>query len=257
MRKKYLAPSVKKAFDILKLISSSREGMGLNEIARALNIAKSTAHGITSVLEDVGAVTRDTSTKRYELGLTLFELGRQAYSQIDLREIAKPVMEELMEKVQETVFLGSLTGDRKSILVLEVVECRHDFKITFSVGSTLPIFAAAPGKVLLSFMDKDEVLQIIEKKGLPTYTDNSITDPEIFLKEIKDVKTKGYATDYEEYMSGVRAVAAPVYGEKNRIAAVYIVGFKANLNEEKMALLKKEIIKAALMIDRKAREQQH
>src|SRR5512136_1847259 len=100
MNKKYLAPSVKKAFDILKVISSSRNGIRLNEIAKTLGIAKSTVHGIISILEEVGAVRKEASTRRYELGLTLFELGRKAYSQIDLREVARPVLENLKEKVQ-------------------------------------------------------------------------------------------------------------------------------------------------------------
>jgi DNA-binding IclR family transcriptional regulator len=251
MAKKYLAPSVKKAFDILKAISLSREGIGLNEIARTLNIAKSTVHGIASILEDVGAVTRDPNTKRYNLGLTLFELGRKAYSQIDLREIARPVMEDLMEKIQETVFLGTLNGDRQSILVLDVVECGHDLKITSPIGTTLSVFAAAPGKVFLALMDESEALEIINRKGLPKYTDQSITDTLEFLEEIKNVREKGHATDYEEYISGVRAVAAPIHEEKHRLAAIYVVGFKASLNDNKMGMLKEEIMNAAKRIDQK------
>ena len=254
MAKKYLAPSVKKAFDILKVISSSREGIGMNEIAKKLNIAKSTVHGIASILEDVGAVTRDPFTKRYELGLTLFELGRRAYSQVDLREIARPVMEELMEKVQETVFLGTLNGDRESILVLDVVECGHDLKITSPIGTTLSIFAAAPGKIFLATLEENDTLEIINRKGLPKYTDKSITDTQKFLEEIRNVREKGYATDYEEYISGVRAVAAPIHEEKHRLAAIYVVGFKASLNEEKMGMLKREVMDAAQRIDRKLRE---
>ena len=116
MQKKYLAPSVKKAFDILETISLSREGIGLSKISKKLDMAKSTVHGITSILEELGVVTRDPITKKYGLGLTLFELGRRAYSQIDIREIARPFMEELMEKIQETVFLGILHGEHITIL---------------------------------------------------------------------------------------------------------------------------------------------
>ncbi|MFC1533711.1 IclR family transcriptional regulator [Thermodesulfobacteriota bacterium] len=253
MGNRYLAPSVKKAFDILKAVSLSREGMGLNEIARTLNIAKSTAHGITSILEELGAVKRDPSTKRYELGLTLFELGRRAYSQIDLRELARPVLETLMEKVQETVFLGTLNGEH--VTMLDVIECRHDFKITSPIGTTIPLFAAATGKALLAVMDEDEAAEIIKTNRLPRHTDKSITDPERFLEEIREVKRKGYATDYEEYISGVRAVAAPINGERNRLAAIWIVGFKASLNENKMRVLKEEIIEAVDAINRRIREQ--
>jgi len=254
MRKRYLAPSVKKAFDILRFVSSSREGMGINEIAKSLNIAKSTVHGIVSILEDVGALTRDPFTRKYELGLTLFELGRKAYAQIDLREIARPVMEKLMEKVHETVFLGTLNRDHKSILVLDVVECGHDFKITSPVGSTLPLLAAAPGKALLATMDEDKVIEIIKEQGLPKYTEKSITDQEEFIKEIRNTRHNGYAVDYEEYISGVRAVAVPITGEKNQIASIYVVGFKASLSEEKMDILKTEIKDIAKTINQRVKE---
>jgi len=115
-----MAPSVKKAFEILKAISLSRKGAGVNKIARDLKMAKSTVHGITSILEGIGAIMRDPLTKRYTLGLTLFELGRLAYSQIDLKDLARSIMEELMEKTQESVFLGVLNGEPGTLL--EIVE---------------------------------------------------------------------------------------------------------------------------------------
>ena len=257
MNKKYLAPSVKKAFDILRVISSTRGGIRLNEIAKTLDIAKSTVHGIISILEDVGAVSKDASTRRYELGLTLFELGRKAYSQIDLREVARPVLENLMESVQETVFLGTLSGDNERILVLDVVECSHDMKITSPVGSTLSLFAAAPGKAIMACMSEDIVMEIINKKGLPRLTDNSITAPDLFMKEIKKVRENGYAMDFEEYMPGVRAVAAPINIKEQPLAAIYIVGFKKSLDDEKMDIIKTEITKAADAICRRSLEKIH
>jgi len=256
MDKKYLAPSVKKAFDILKVISSSRGGIRLNEIAKSLGIAKSTVHGIISILEDVGAVKKDQTTRKYELSLTLFELGRKAYSQIDLREVARPVIEGLMERVQETVFLGTLTHDNERILVLDVVECSHNMKIISPVGTTLSLFAA-PGKAIMAGMTEGMVQEIIHRKGLPRHTENSITDPGLFMQELKKVRENGYATDYEEYMTGVRAVAAPLSLKDQRLAAIYIVGFKKSLDDNKMDLIKTEIIKASDLVTRRYVEKAH
>jgi len=253
MKKRYLAPSVKKAFDILREISSSREGMGLSDIARTLKMAKSTAHGITSILEELGAVVRDPITRRYELGLTLFELGHRAYSQIDLRDIARPVMEEVMEQVQETVFLGMLHGEHMTIL--DVVECGHDFKITSQIGTSIPFLAAATGKALLASLEDSKALEIIKSKGLPKYTEKSITDPALFLEEVKRVRLKGYATDYEEYISGVRAVAAPVNGGGNNRAVIWVVGFKASLDDRKIETLTSVIMEAVAAIEEGIKEQ--
>ena len=93
--KQYNAPSVKKAFAILNAISASKEGLGVSELAKKLKMAKSTVHGMTSALEELGAVMRNPVTKKYKLGFTLLEIGRSAYSRIDLKTAARPVTEYL------------------------------------------------------------------------------------------------------------------------------------------------------------------
>ena len=243
MAQKYQAPAVRKAFQILRLIADASEGLGISKLAKVLEISKGTVHGITSALEEMGAIRREPSTKKYELGLTLFELGRRAYSQIDLRDIARPALEALMDKIQETVFLGILNGDH--VTILDSVECRHDFKITSPIGATIPLFAGATGKAILAVMDVDVASEIIKKNGLPRHTDKSIVDPDQFLEEIRNVKQNGYATDYEEYITGVRAVAAPIDGNKDQLAAIWVVGFKASLDDHKMNVLKTEIRRTA------------
>jgi IclR family KDG regulon transcriptional repressor len=230
--KKYSAPSVKKAFEILRALSSSKEGLGVSEIARGLNMAKSTVHGMTSTLEGLGAVTRDPHTKRYRLGLTLFELGRLAYSQIDLKTLARPIIEELMEKTQASVFLGILNWDH--VTVLDIVESRQDLKITAPIGTTMSLFAGAVGKVFLASMEESQSQKIIRSKGLTRFTKNTIVDPKLYYQELENVRKKGYAVDDEEYILGVRAVASPIVGLGQLMSAIWVVGFKASLNEKKM-----------------------
>ena len=196
--KGYGAPSVKKAFEILGVLSSSKEGLGVSEIARGLDMAKSTVHGMTSALEELGAVMRDPQTKRYRLGLTLFELGRLAYSQIDLKALAKPIMEELMEKTQASVFLGISSCDH--VTVLDIVESRQDLKITAPIGTTIPLFAGAVGKVFLASMEEEQAEKIIRSKELTRFTENTIVDPELYYQELQRVRKMGYAVDDEEYI---------------------------------------------------------
>lgn len=251
--KRYGAPSVKKAFAILSAISSSKEGLGVSELARGLNMAKSTVHGMTSALEEVGAVMRDPQTKRYKLGFTLLEIGRSAYSQIDLETSARPIMEDLMEKTQTSVFLGILNWDH--VTVLDIVESRQDLKITAPVGTTMPLFAGAVGKVFLASLDAEQAAKIVNSKGMPQFTENSIVDSELYYQELKRVRQKGYAVDDEEYILGVRAVAAPIKGLGQLKSAIWVVGFKASLDEKRMQTLIKETQKAAEAISRRIQEQ--
>jgi IclR family KDG regulon transcriptional repressor len=249
MTKGYFAPSVKKAFEILKLISSKREGLGISEIARDLQMAKSTVHGMTSALEEQGVVIRDPETKRYTLGFTLFELGKVAHAQIDLKDIAKPVMEQLMEKTHASVFLGVQNWNH--VTILDIVEPRTELKITSPIGTTLPLLAGAVGKVYLSTLEEDEALRLIQSGGLMRYTPHSITDPDQYLREIRKVRDQGFATDDEEYIPGVRAVAAPIQAGVRPMSAIWAVGFKASLDEEKMKALTELTREAAMTIREK------
>ena len=251
--KKYGAPSVKKAFAILSAISSSKNGLGVSELAKKLKMAKSTVHGMTSALEELGAVMRDPLTKKYKLGFTLLEIGRSAYSQIDLQTSTRPVTEELMEKTRTSIFLGILNW--RQVTILDIVESRQDLNITAPVGSTIPLFAGAVGKVFLASMPEEQAAKIVKSKGLPRFTDNSIVDMDLYFNELRQVREKGYAVDDEEYIPGVRAVASPLIGLGQLRSAIWAVGFKASLDEKRMQILSVETHKAAKTISRRIQEQ--
>ena len=251
--KKYGAPSVKKAFAILSAISSSKDGMGVSDLAKKLQMAKSTVHGMTSALEELGAVMRDPLTKKYKLGFTLLEIGRSAYYQIDLQTSARPITEELMARTQTSVFLGILNWDQ--VTILDTVESRQGLNITAPVGSTIPLFAGAVGKVFLASMPEEQAAKIVNSKGLPRFTANSIVDMDVYFSELMQVREKGYAVDDEEYILGVRAVASPLMGLGQLRSAIWAVGFKASLDEKKMQTLTAETQKAAKTISRRIQEQ--
>lgn len=231
----YEAPSVRKAFLILDQISKRPQGLGISDAARDLNMSKGTVHGIFAALSDLGAITRNPVTKKYTLGLTLFELGRLAYAQIDLVALARPVMEELMEQSSQSVFVGILNGRR--VTILDMVESRQDLKITSPRGTTIPLVAGAAGKAILTLMDDAQADAMIREKPLPRFTDHSITDPERYLEAVKQARAQGYATDDEEYISGVRAVAAPIPDGLQLKSALWVVGFKTTLDDTKMHAL--------------------
>ncbi len=251
--KKYGAPSVKKAFAILSAVSSSKAGMGVSDLAKKLKMAKSTVHGMSSALEELGAVMRDPLTKKYKLGFTLLEIGRSAYSQIDLQTSARPVTEELMERTQTSVFLGILNWGQ--VTIMDIVASRQGLNITAPPGSTIPLFAGAVGKVFLASMSEEQAKKMVKSKGLPRFTDNSIVDMDLYFSELRQVREKGYAVDDEEYMPGVRAVAAPLMGLGQLRSAIWAVGFKASLDEKKMQTLTGETHKAAKTISRRIQEQ--
>ena len=232
MADQYQAPSVKKAFQILHLISEANRGLGISELAKCLGMSKGTVHGITSALEEVVAIIRDPVTKKYRIGYTIVELGKKGLSRIPLREMARRHMERLVEETGETVFLGIRKDDY--ILILDVVESNKDLKITSPSGTKIPLSAGASGKLFLAYMEERNALKYFKTGGLKKYTENTIIDLETYLQEIRKVRKQGFATDREEYLQGVKAVAALIKTEDPILAAIWVVGFSSSLTDKRM-----------------------
>jgi DNA-binding IclR family transcriptional regulator len=235
----YSAPSVKKAFKILYAISEASTGLGISDLSKKLKIGKSTVHGITSALEEMGVLVRDPIHKRYTVGYSLLELCRTNYTKIELKDIARKPMEKLMEKVGETIFLGVLNGDH--VTIVDTVESRNEMKITSPPGTRLSLLSGATGRVMLSQIEKEKTREIIQRKGLTRYTSKTVMDPKQFIGEVEQVKKRGYAVDDEEYITGVRAVAAPLISTSSAPAALWVVGFTSTMYDQKIKTIIREI----------------
>ena len=254
---KYQAPSVKRAFHILKLISDAERGLTLSELAKSLGVSKSSVLGITAAMEEIGAIIRNPFDRRYTIGYTLIELGKKGLARFPLKEISRRHIEGLVEQTGETVFLG-ICKDYQ-ILILDVVESRKELKITSPIGTKIPLTAGAAGKIFLAFMDEKTALKLITTKALKRFTKNTITDSEKYLQEIRKVRAKGFATDHEEYLQGVNAVAALIKNNSSVLTAIWVVGFSSFLTEVKMhRVIEKTLVAAnAISEEMKRGEKAH
>jgi DNA-binding IclR family transcriptional regulator len=228
----YKAPALKKAFEIISLIVKENRALGVSEVARALRLSKSTTFGILQSLEDEGLVAKIDATKKYIVGTELLELSKRVLRATDLTVTARSFMEKLVEQVDETAFLGVREGD--TVRVLDVVEPHKELKISSAVGARFSITAGVIGKIFLAPLKDEEILALLEKNKLPQYTENSITDTGKFLEEVAKTRSSGYAVDFEEYLTGMRAVAALVYSGHLPVGAIWIVGFTSSLNDAKV-----------------------
>jgi DNA-binding IclR family transcriptional regulator len=228
----YNAPALKKALEIIKLIVRENKPLGVTEIARMLALSKSTTFGILKSLEEEGFVVKIDLTKKYMAGSELFELSKRVLRATDLTSIARPFLEKLVEKVDETVFLGVREDD--IVKVLAVVEPRTELKISSPVGARFALTAGVIGKVFLAPLENEEILTFLASHKLPQYTENSITDPGKFLEQIERTRVSGYAVDLEEYLTGMRAVATLIHSGRLSVGAIWVVGFTSSLNDGKL-----------------------
>lgn len=209
--------SVAKALTILDLLAGNGREMTLAEIAREVGLAKSTAHGLLATLKGFGYVEQAASDGKYRLGIRLFELGSAVANSWDVRRLSAPHIERLVEEFGETTHLAVL--DQGRVLYIDKRESSRSIRIVSQIGARLPAHCSGVGKVLLAHLPADKVRSIIASRGLPSYTRNTITDPQRLEDELAQIRQRGYAVDNEEIMDGLCCVAAPVRDHTGRVCA--------------------------------------
>jgi IclR family transcriptional regulator, KDG regulon repressor len=244
----YSAPIVKRVIEVIRLIVQEHRQFGVTHISDSLSINKSTVFGILKALQAEGYVVKDPATKKYTMGPALFELSTMIFKRTDLAVLAHPFLENLSEQVEETVILG--VRENHHLKFLEVIEARKDLKISSHVGAKIPITVGATGKVVLSFMEDNEIVNLLSDKGLPQFTEKSITDINLFLREVATVRQQGYALDFDEYLKGTMAVAAPIRAGKRLIGVVWIVGFTSAMDDAKVGEIIEQVTTTTKLISR-------
>jgi IclR family transcriptional regulator, KDG regulon repressor len=213
----YLVPAVEKALDILALLRKEGRELNLAEISKATGSHKSSVQRLMTTLSHHGFVTRDEMTKRYSLGITLAEYGRVALNNLDIRQLAKPFLQALVEYSGETAVLAIL-NDTKMVMV-DKREPLLQIRASPFLGTRFPATATSNGKALLAWLPEERVAKIMQIEGLPAATKNSIVKPVAYQEDLAATRKRGYAIDREEFQEGVSGVSAPVFSPKGQVIA--------------------------------------
>lgn len=223
--------SLQKGLDILCCFNFNDEALSAQIISHRLNIPLSTTYRYLETLEERGFLAKSNEGKHYTLGFTAFQLGNIVAIQLRLVNIALPHMKSLALLSGETVFLSIISGWR--MLVLETVETRTPVKLTVEPGSTQPLYAGAPSKILLAYQKESFIDSLFQKVVLRKYTENTPTDPMAIRKELRTIREQGFAFSYQEVDLGACAIAAPIRdGKGNVIACIAAGGPRERFSEE-------------------------
>ena len=230
-----------KTFLVLDTILKNNAPMSMTEISERLDLYPSTVHRILDTLKYGGYVEQDPLTQKYQLGMKLLELGMAKLNQIDLVKEARPYLKELAKKCNETVHLAIL--EDTNVLYLAKEESSQTIRMISYVGKRAPLHCTALGKTILAFLPLDKRDQILDKIELSKLTENTITDKNELIEELKKIKQEGFALDREENEKDVRCIAAPIRNYQGKVvAAVSISGPAYRLNEGNQNHLKDELV---------------
>jgi DNA-binding IclR family transcriptional regulator len=209
---KHPVKSVEKAVDIIELLKELKSAH-LHEIADELDMYKSTVHNHLSTLREQEYVVKDGD--EYELSLQFLHIGGVLRNEIELYEDAKPHVDQLAAETAELATIA--THERGLGTILYRAKGDEAVDIDTHVGNHLSLHNSALGKAILAQLPRSRVDVIVEERGLPATTPNTITDKAELLAELDAIREDGYALDDEENWRGLRCVACPILTDDGEV----------------------------------------
>lgn len=245
---KYPIQSVDSALRLLKLVTA-RGSIGVSEAARELGVTPSTAHRLLAMLEHHDLIAHDEQSRAYRTGPWLGDFALGALTEIDVRAIARPHLEALVDRVGETAHLVAIQG--ADAVFLDCVECSATVRATSRVGQRLPANCSAAGKALLAALPGERLDAVLPPDPLPAVTPESIRHRADLLPELDAIRAAGYATNERESEPDVHAVAAAIVDGTGRPrGAITVAGPPSRLTPDRLTVIAPDVRAAADAVGR-------
>ncbi len=249
MEDRYAIRSVDRALDILECVAAQNGVLGVDQIAAATGLPKSTVFRVLATLSGRRLVERDPQSQTYRLGMLALVIGARAMGDLDLRRSARPHLEQLVAATGETVHLSILSAD--NALCIDKLDASRSMRMASFVGFLDPLHCSGVGKALLAFQDDALRSQLLGRLRLEPHTPHTITDRTALVAQIAAIRAQGYAVDDEEIEQGLRCVAAPIRDHSGAvIAAVSISGPTTRVTEDSVGALATAVQGCARAISR-------
>ncbi|WP_247730148.1 IclR family transcriptional regulator [Halovivax limisalsi] len=205
---------------VFEVIESLRdlEGATVTELADQLDVAKSTAHAHVSALEEQEFVVKEGT--EYRLSLQFLELGVHVRDQMELSHAAASQLTKLATETGEAVWL--IVEEHGWAVYLDKAMGENALQVQSTIGERSHLHYLAAGKALLAYLPRERVEEIVERRGLPRRTSNTITDVDDLFAELDAIRERGYAFNENEEIEGVRGIGAPIRANDRAVGAIGI-----------------------------------
>lgn len=247
-----LVQSVDRAITVLEILARSGAS-SVSDLARRLDVHKSSVSRLLATLERRGIVEQETGGGRYGLGAGIVRLARSARDQSDVVAVARPVARPVAER------LSRLTGETVNVSVIEGNEVVNIEEVNLSdsvlgvswLGSHTQLHNTANGKVFLAHMSPARANGLLRAE-LTSATDRTVTDPKLLRAQLELIREQGHAWQREELEPGLTAVAAPIFDASgDTLAALSVAGPSFRLTPDREGELTELTKNAAADVSRK------
>jgi len=204
--------SLERGLLILSAFRPEEPLIGISELARMLDLNRSTVHRYVATLHRLGYLQQDPATRKYRLGMRVLDLGFSAINSMELREIAAPHLQELSDKTGHTVNMAIL--DHSDIVYIDRVRSprpgQSQIDLNLHIGSRLPAYCTSMGKVMLAYLPEPALRDVVAGTDLVQRGPNTLTERETLLGELARIRISGLAVNNEELAYGLRSIAVAV-----------------------------------------------
>jgi IclR family acetate operon transcriptional repressor len=225
--------SVDRAMLLLEALGEDEEGYRLTDLAIRTGLSPSTAHRLLTTLEKRRFVAYDQSDAMWHVGRQSFAVGSAFVRRRNFVAPALPFLRRLRDLTHETANLGIV--DDGEVIVLTQVESREIMRAITRVGGRAPMITSGIGKAILATYSDDDVVAIIQRHGMRRLTPKSVVRAGQLRDALEIVRRDGYAVDDEEFLVGLRCVAAVVYNDQGEaLAAISVSGLASRVLAERV-----------------------
>ncbi len=236
---KHSAPlnqSAARALSVLEYLALAGAPRDLAVISAELGMNKSTTYRFVSTLAAQGYVRQDAENGRYALGPRVAWLASKFLERLEVRTIARPVLETLAQDTGETVHLAIL--DQDAVVYIDKIDGQASVRMASGIGCRMPLHSTSLGKALLADLPESEWHAYVSRAGLEPCTAHTIAEPAAFFRELERVRKQNYAIDDMENEEGIRCVAAPLRDHTGRaVAATSLSGWTLSMTPERVRAL--------------------
>jgi len=243
-KNKEYGTALKKALNVLELITAQSQAVGLPDISGKLGLPRQTVHRILLQLESHGLIIRDPTRDRFYVGPRMSRLAIDSLFSENQNMPTRVILRGLVDDIQESCNIGVLDG--MDFVYLDRIQSDWPLRVHLEAGNHVPAHCTSGGKILLAHLPDDIRGKLIGLKPLKKHTKSSIVDPLLLEKELADCLKKTFATNNEENTVGIVGVAVPIVDNTGRaIAALACHAPVARLSLEKLKKFVPKIKKAA------------
>jgi IclR family KDG regulon transcriptional repressor len=244
---RYHNQTVWRTLAVLQLLTGTDRGLSLSELGKALDCSKSSLFPILKTMEESGFIASTGSGVSYRLTPKVYELVRRHSSQQSMVGVFEALSKQSVSDLCETMQMAVLDGT--DVVYIAKQESNHPVRLVSEVGRRLPGHATALGKCLLSGLSDPEIEELYEQVVFESFTSKTIADVSGLVESVQQVRSRGYAEDWQEISEGLCCIGAPVRdGFGITVAAVSFAVPLHRVTPEHWYNLKDEIVRAATMI---------